>query len=132
MKYHFSGIGEASASVIIAVLASNPATAFLATGILGKITFFICKMFCMWLASIGLIIMNVGEAKLKTIIDEGNFNESWDTAENLIKKIRETGRDLTPEETKQIDDGVIDAFRKFATFGRDKGKKNDDQNPTDA
>lgn len=123
MLYKFTGIGEASASVILAVLMSNPATAYLATGLMGKITFFICKIFSMWLASIGLIVMNVGEAKLATIIDAGKFDDSWDTAENLIKKIRDTGRDLTPEEIKEIDDAVIVAFKKFATFGRDKNKK---------
>lgn len=127
MIYRFSGIGEASASVILAVLMVNPATAYLATGIVGKITFFICKIFSMWLASLGLVVMNVGAAKLETIIDGGKFDESWNTAENLIKKIRESGRELTNEEIKQIDDAVIVAFKKFATFGRDKSKKDDEE-----
>ena len=70
------------------------------------------------LANLGLIVMNVGVAKVQTIIDENEFEDSWDTAEKLIQKIRDQGRDMTSEEIKAIDAPVIAAFRKFATFYR--------------
>lgn len=120
MKYHFDGIGSASASVIMAALGANPSTTFLTAGLPGRIVFWIAKYFCMLLANSGLIVLNVGAAKIQDIIDEGNFNESWDTAENIINKIRDTGKEMTDEEIKAIDQPVIDAFRRFASFGRDR------------
>lgn len=124
MKYKFEGIGEASASIIMAGLAANPQTAFLAAGISGKIVFWIAKWFCMLLANLGLIVMNVGAAKLEVIVDENNFDGSWEQAEQIIKKIRDQGRELTDEEVKAIDGPVIDAFRKFASFGRVRKRRN--------
>lgn len=118
MKYKFEGIGATGASIIMAGLGANPSTAWIATGFIGKVVFFVVKLFCMWLASLGLIVLNVGAEKLATINDEGKYDGSWDTAENAIKKIRDQGRDLTDEEIKAIDQPVIDAFRKFAGFGR--------------
>lgn len=118
MRHRFEGIGEASAAIILAGLSANPSTAFLAAGIIGKLVFFVAKIFCMMLANMGLIVMNVGAAKLQVILDEKNFDGSWEQAEALIKKIRDTGRELTDEEIKSIDEPVIDAFRKFASFGR--------------
>lgn len=118
MRYKFEGIGEASAAIILAGLAANPGTAFLTKSILGKIIFFIAKLLCMYLASLGLIIMNVGAAKLETIIRENKFDDVWNDSEKLIELIRSTGRELTEDEIKQIDGPVIDVFRKFASFGR--------------
>jgi len=126
MKYKFWNIGEASASVIMAMMIANPQTAIFAQGFLGKILFFVFKIFCTYLANLGLIVMNVTAAKIETISDAGNFDESWNTAENLIKRIRDTGRELTEAEMKEIDDAVIVAFKKFATFGKDKKKKKKD------
>lgn len=120
MKHRLEGIGSASAAVIMVALAANPQTTFLTIGILGKIVFFVFKLVCMFLANIGLIVMDVGAAKLEVIIDEENFEEGWDRAENLIKRIRATGRELTDEEIAAIDGPVIDAFRKFASFARDR------------
>ena len=118
MKYHFEGIGEAGAATIIAGLSANPNTIFLTKGFVGKIIFFLLKRFCMFLADKGLIVMNLGAAKVQTIADKGTFDGSWDTAEKLIEGIRNEGRELTDEEIKEIDQQVIDAFRKFANFGR--------------
>lgn len=124
MKHKLEGIGEAGASVILAGLAANPSTAALASDIVGKIVFFVCKCFCMLLANFGLIVMNVGAAKIETIITEGNFEEGWADADTLIKKIRATGRELTDEEIAAIDGPVIDAFRKFGGFGRMRKRRN--------
>lgn len=128
MKYKFWAIGEASASVIMAMMLANPGTAVFAQGFLGKIMFWVFKILCAYLANLGLIVMNVGAAKLEVIADESKFDGSWNTADNLIKKIRDTGRELTPEEIAEIDAPVIAAFEKFATFGRDKKKKDDNEN----
>jgi len=118
MKRKFEGIGETSAAIILAGLAANPSTLFLSSGFLGKIVFQISKYFCMMLANLGLIVMNLGAAKLQVIVDGGNYDGSWEKAEELLKKIRDQGREITDEEIKQIDGAVIDAFREFANFGR--------------
>lgn len=62
--------------------------------------------------------MNVGAEKISAAIDHSNFDGSLDSAQKLISEIRNTGKDLTPEEIKAIDDPVIEAFKKFATIGR--------------
>jgi len=118
--YRFTGIGEASAAMVMASLLSNPATAAFATGIQGKVIFFILKIIFMLLASLGLIVLNVTAAKLETIITADKFDGSFDSAERIIKSIRDTGREMTEKEVKDIDQPVIDAFRKFASFGRKK------------
>ncbi len=118
MKHKFWGIGATGAAIIVSGLAATPATAFLANGIIGKIIFYIAKLLCAYLANLGLIVLNVGSAKLETITESGTFDGSWESADELIKKIRDTGRELTDEEIKAIDGPVIDAFRKFAGFGR--------------
>jgi hypothetical protein len=118
MKHKFEGIGETTAAIIMAGLAANPSTLFLTQGILGKIVFRVSKYFCMMLANLGLIVMNLGAAKIEVLVDEGNYNGSWEQAEELLKKIRDQGRGITDEEIKDIDAPVIDAFRKFASFGR--------------
>ena len=111
MKHRLEGIGEASAAVVLAALKANPNTSFLSGGIAGKIAFFFLKLLFMFLADLGLIVLNVGAEKLKTIIDQNDFDESFDDAEKLIEKIRSTGRELTEDEIKSIDGPVIDAFR---------------------
>lgn len=120
MNGSFWGIGEASAAVVMAVLGANPALAVFSSGFLGRVVFFILKIFFAFLAKLGLIVLNVGAAKLQTVIAAGDFDGSWETAEQIISGIRSTGRDLTPDEITTIDQPVIDAFRKFASFGRAK------------
>lgn len=128
MKYFlkFKGIGEAGAAMAMAALAANPATIGLTTGFTGKVIFFIWKLIFMALASIGLVVLNVGVAKIETIVDEKNMDDSWDDADKVIAAIRATGRELTPEEELAIDTPVIDAFRKWASFARTKKKKKKD------
>lgn len=106
--------------MVIAALAANPGTLFLTTGISGKIVMFILTKIFSGLASIGLVILNLGAAKVETLVDGKNFDGAWDSAEELIAAIRNTGRDMTPEEIKKIDDPVIAAFRKWASFARQK------------
>lgn len=117
-KHDLSGIGAASAAVIMAILATNPSTVFLTVGIPGKIVFWILEKIFTRLASSGLVILNVGAEKISVVIDKVKFDGSIESAEKLIAEIRKTGRELTPEEIKAIDDDVIIVFRKFAKIGR--------------
>lgn len=119
-KHKFSGIGAASTSAVFVALASNPATAFLTVGIPGKILSWILIKFFSALASCGLVLLNVGAARIETLVDGKNFDGAWDSAEEFIAAIRNTGRELTPAEIKKIDDPVIAAFRKWASFARKK------------
>lgn len=121
--FKFMGIGEASAAAVMAVLRTSPAFLPFTVGIQGKILFFILKLLFSWLASLGLIVLNVGAAKIETVMSEITFDGSIESAEKAIKAIRDSGRELTPEEIKAIDEPVIDALRKFASFGRDKRKE---------
>ena len=84
----------------------RPISNFLLTGIFSA------------LASVGLVILNVGAAAVENLIDQHNFDGSFDTAEKLVDSIRQTGKAITPEQAKAIDDPVIAAFRKFASFAR--------------
>ena len=72
------------------------------------------------LASLGLVLLNVGAERIITAVDKYGFDGSFETAEKLIEEIRKTGRDLAPEEIKTIDEEVIKQFRKFAKLGRKK------------
>lgn len=118
MKHKFEGIGEATAAAIVAGLSANPELAFLTVGFSGKIIFFLGKLLGMALASMGLITLNVGAAKIETIVSETGMDEAWSDADAMIEKIRNTGRELTDEEIKAIDEPVKSAFRKFGRFGR--------------
>lgn len=117
-KYKFEGIGETGAAVILAGISSYPAFAWATTGIIGKFTWFIAKLLCMGLASLGLVVLNVGAAKIQVIVDQSNFDGSWESAQKLIADIRSHGRELTDAEKEKIDAPVMDAFRRFGRFAR--------------
>lgn len=106
--------------MVLASLAANPATVFLTTGVPGKLLFALLSRIFSSLASMGLILLNVGAERLLTAVDKIGYDDSWDTADKLIEEIRKTGRDLTPEEIKSIDEDVIKQFRKFAKLGKNK------------
>lgn len=89
-------------------------------GIPWKILSWILIKFFSALASCGLVLLNVGAARIETLVDGKNFDGAWDSAEEFIAAIRNTGRELTPAEIKKIDDPVIAAFRKWASFARKK------------
>ena len=120
VKHKLEGIGAASASAVFAALLSNPTTAALTAGVIGKILYWLLTKFFSALASGGLVLLNVGASRIETMIESSKFDGSWDNAEEFIKAIRDTGRDLTPEEITKIDAPVIDAFRKWASFARKK------------
>lgn len=109
--------------MVLAALLANPSLAWLATGFVGKVVMWgLTHLFSM-MASLGLVILNVGAARVQTLIDGKNFDGAYDSAEEFIAAIRASGRELTPEEIKKIDEPVIEAFRKWAGFAAGKTKK---------
>lgn len=117
-KYTFDGIGGASATIVLAALALNPSTAWMAGPWIRPITNFLLTGIFSALASVGLVILNVGAAAVEELIDEHNFDGTEATAQKLVDAIRQKGQTITPEQAKAIDDPVIAAFRKFASFAR--------------
>ena len=117
-KYRLDGIGGVSASAVMALLAAYPPTSFLTVGIIGKIVYFILKRLFSFLASGGLVILNLGAERLLGAIEKSNYDGSWESAQKLIDSIRATGREMTTEEIIAIDNGVIAAFRKFGKMTR--------------
>lgn len=111
MKHKLEGIGEAGAILMMSTLATSFPLA--TTGLQGKILFILLKIFHMALASAGLIVVNIGVAKVETLIEHKDFDGSFDKAFEIINKKK---GQFTDEEAKKIDDAVIDAYRKFATF----------------
>lgn len=76
------------------------------------------KLVCMGLASLGLVVLNVGTEKLLIIMAENNFDGTWESAQKLISEIHRQGRELTDEEKKAIDEPVKNAFRRFGRWVR--------------
>ena len=102
----------------MAALAANPKFSWLTAGFLGKSVWFGAKLLCMGGASLGLVVLNVGAAKIDTLMTQHNFDGTWESAQKLISDIRKEGRELTDAEKARIDGPVKDAFRKFGRFGR--------------
>ncbi len=120
MKHKFKGIGKAGALLMFAGLAASP-FAVITNGIAGKITFWLLEQLSMWMADKGLIILNIGAAKINTLSEQQDFDGSFEQA---FKEIHENNDRLTDEQKKAIDDKVISAFRKFATFGELRDGRN--------
>lgn len=113
-KYKFEGIGKASATATFVALASTP-LAKLTQGFVGKILYALLTLFFSGLASVGLVVLNIGIAKVETLLEQKDFDGSFDEA---FKIINAKGGKLTQQEIAEIDSKVIDAFRKFAVFGK--------------
>ena len=129
-KYDFDGIGAASASVVFALMAANPATAWLTVGLIpGKIVYYLLSRVFGKFASQGVVILNVGAEKVLVASEKSQFDGTMESSYRLIAEIQATGRDLTDEEMKAIDGPVIEVFRKFArlTRGKKKKKEKDDE-----
>ena len=112
-KHDLSGIGKASALLTMKLLAASP-LAPLTGGFGGKITYWFLTWMYTRLASVGLVVLNVGAAAVQTLAEKEEFDGSFDDA---FKIINERKGILTDEETKSIDDKVIRAFRRITDFG---------------
>lgn len=121
-KYKYEGIGELGAATIMAVLKFK--APFLTVGLLGKLSWFIAKLFTMGCASLGLVIMNVGVEKVDEIVDNNKFDGTWEDGNKMRDAILRSGRELTDEEIRAINEPVKDAFRKFGRIGRMRQRRN--------
>lgn len=112
VKYKFEGIGSTSATLTLALMSSSP-LAWFTVGIQGRFTYWLLKWLYMGLASRGLVVLNIGVAKVTTIAEQIEFDGSMDEAFRIINERKGS---LSAAEVKAIDDKVISAFRRFATF----------------
>lgn len=112
-KHKLDGIGSASATLTFLALAGSP-LAFLTQGFLGKITHYILTQIYSRLASQGLVVLNIGVAKVQTLAEQREFDGTFDDAFDLINK---SGGRLSADDIKAIDDKVIRALRRFTDFG---------------
>jgi ABC-type transport system involved in cytochrome c biogenesis permease subunit len=113
-KYKFDGIGKAGAVATFAAMAMTPYAA-ITQGFWGKILFVFLEWFYSCLASVGLVVLNIGVANVETLIEQSEFDGSF---EDAFKIINAKGGKLSDAEKAAIDNKVIAAFRKFASFGR--------------
>lgn len=119
-KYDFSGIGAAEAKLLLAALLANPSTSWLATGLVGTfMQWLLTRVFSMG-ASVGLVLLNLGAEKVEGMVDQHNFDGSFDSAEKILEAARDAHQTLTPAQIQAIDAPVINSFRKWASFARQK------------
>lgn len=114
-KYKFEGIGKASATATFLALAAKPELLVLTQGPVGKVIFFLLTWFYSALASMGLVMLNVGISNIQILAQKEGFDATWD---EVFKVINEKGDTLTEAEKKALDDKVIAAHNKFGTFGK--------------
>ena len=107
-KYNFEGLKKLGAAALSSALAGTPLVKF------PSISNFIFEMFTNWLANKGLIVMNVGAYYVNGKLDVKGLTDAMVRGYEAV----ETGRELTPEEIKKIDDDVIAAARKALPYGR--------------
>lgn len=67
-----------------------------------------------WLANRGLLIINLGAIYVSGELDQSKFDNAFDDA---LAKVQYPS--LTDEQKKDIDNEIIDAFRKFAPVTAD-------------
>lgn len=107
-KYNFEGLKKLGAAALSSALAGTPLVKF------PSIANFIFEMFTNWLANKGLIVMNVGAYYVNGKLDVKGLTDAMVRGYEAV----ESGRELTPEEIKKIDDDVIAAARKALPYGR--------------
>lgn len=112
-KYDFPGIKKAGAAAIAAVLSSTGWGSSLLAGPFKKVTIKLIEVLVGYLASKGLLIINLGAIYVEGEIDQSRFDKAMDSALEAIRL-----KNLTPEQIKALDDEVIKAFRNFARVTR--------------
>ena len=106
-KYNFEGLKKLGAAALSSALAGTPLVKF------PSVANFIFEMFTNWLANKGLIVMNVGAYYVNGKLDVKGLTDAIVRGYEAV----ESGRELTPEEIKKIDDDVIAAARKALPYG---------------
>jgi hypothetical protein len=113
IKHQFDGIAKFNATLIFTALAANPPTAFLTTGVLGKVLFFILAKLGNIMANNGLALANIGVDMVQLAIQKNNYDSAMDAA---IKQVLETKGPLSKEQKDAINAPVKEAFLKFISF----------------
>lgn len=113
-KYKFDGISKGSSTIIRAALLESP------FGALFRIPFFqtLLEMFLNWMANKGLVVMNLGAYKVGNYVDAKALSKAMEDGWAIV----DSGKKLTPEEIKRIDDAVIKAANKALPYGRSPHK----------
>ena len=119
-KHTFNGIGKGGATLVFLAFASSPALSWLTQGAVGKVIFWLLTKAGSWGASQGLVIGNIGVAKLEVIGELADYNSVFDEA---FKTINSAKGKLTDEQIKAIDQTVMDAFDKFSDFNKHGAKR---------
>lgn len=114
-KYVFNGIGSASAKIVMALLVAD-GQLWAAGGFWASIINWILTFAFSMGASLGLVILNLGAERVEEIVDENNYEGTWDSAERLVDAARNAHQDLTPAQVKSIDDSVKAALRRAAVL----------------
>lgn len=112
-KYDFPGIKKAGTAGLTAALAGTTwGASALASAVWGPIIRTALGFLTEWLANKGLVIVNTGIELVDGQFDQRKFDVAMDVG---IARARKPG--LTPQEIKEIDDAVIEAFDDFADIG---------------
>ncbi len=111
-KYDFRGIKKYGAKVLLTALAGTTwGASFLSWGFAPAVEF-LFEYVANWLANKGLIIINVGIIPIDGAWDQKAFDAHMQEALDLVRK-----GNLSKKEMKEIDDKVLEAFRRFAVIG---------------
>lgn len=115
-KYSFNGIKKWGAKGITLALSSTPWGLTILKFPL--INFFI-ETFVNWLASNGLILLNIGDIYINGNLDQKALDKALDEG---VARVRLAQGTLTPEEIEEIDNAVIDAANKALPYNKSKRK----------
>lgn len=110
-KYSFEGIRKAGSFGLKALLASTGWGAKLLSGPFKRSLNLFFEFISELLANRGLLLLNIGEIYVQGKFKQSNFDSKLEKALAAVKV-----EGLTPEQKKEIDDEVIQAFRPFASF----------------
>lgn len=124
-NYDFQGIGKAAALLEFSALAASPVS-WLTNGVLGQITFWLLTQMNAYLASKGLILLNIGIANVQVLSQKSDFDQSLDEAYQALRS-----GSLTEVQKKALDDKVIAAFNNFADFGVQQSNGDSRSSPVD-
>lgn len=112
-KYDFPGMKKAGSVAFKALLASTTWGASILAGPLAKLVDPLTGALSEWLANKGLLVVNLGAVVIEGKIDQGRFDRAMEEALERIK----IGT-LTEEQKQEIDNEVIEAFRRFGRITR--------------
>jgi hypothetical protein len=122
VKHDYENIAKGSALLTFAALASSTGLVWLTNGVVGKITMILLTNFYTYLASKGVIMLNLGVNLAEVLADKNTFDGTLDDA---LKAVHAQSDKLTPEQKAAIDAKVIVALRDFASYRmrNDQGAK---------